>query len=164
MGFQLRRNAFLLSLALMSVSAAAGEPPPDIENLMTADDFSASGLDKLSEAERKHLSEWVERYREGAVTGPVVVKKPSEMNEAEKAEYKKQKEKQIVASVLPTFRGWSGTTVFELDNGQVWRQRQGGSMKYSGSDSTVVISRNWLGKYVMEHQATGRAIGVKRID
>ena len=124
----------------------------------------AHRLDKLGEEERKHLSDWVERYREGAVTGPEVVKKPSEMTEEELAEFKEERDRELVAKVIPAFRGWSGKTVFELDNGQVWRQRQAGTMKYSGSDPTVVIKQNWLGKYVMEHRETGRAIGVKRID
>ena len=79
-------------------------------------------------------------------------------------EKKKEQDFELEANVLPTFRGWTGRTVFELDNGQVWRQRQAGTMTYSGSDATVTITRNWLGKYVLEHQETGRAIGVKRID
>lgn len=131
---------------------------------MTTEDFSASGLDKLTGAERAHLSGWVERYREGAVTGPEVVKKPSEMTVEEKKVKEEEKDFELVAKVLPTFRGWSGKTVFELDNGQAWRQRQSGTLKYSGNDSTVIITRNLFGKYVMKHEETGRAVGVKRID
>ena len=152
-----------LAAAAATLAADDGKAP-DVHTLMTADDYTASGLDKLSEEERRHLSDWVERYREGAVTGPEVVKKPSEMTEEELAEFKEQRERELVAKVIPEFRGWSGKTVFELDNGQVWRQRQPGNMKYSGSDPTVVIRQNWLGKYVIEHRETGRAIGVKRID
>lgn len=161
----MRRIIVPAALLLASLAAAADpRETPGIEDLMTAEDFSAAGLDKLSEAEREHLSGWVERYREGAVTGPEVVKKPSEMTEEERAERKKERESEIVANVLPAFRGWSGRTVFELDNGQVWRQRQAGTMKYSGSDSSVAITRNWLGKHTLKHRETGRAIGVKRID
>ncbi len=144
--------------------AAENTKPPDVENLMTAEDFMTSGLNKLSDEERAHLSGWVARYREGAIKGPEVVKKPSQMTEEEKIEHKKDMDSELVAKVLPSFRGWSGKTVFELDNGQVWRQRQSGTMKYSGSSSSVVISRNFLGKYVMKHAESGRAIGVKRID
>ena len=164
----LRTLTILFIVLFVSGAGAADDKnPPDVQSLMTAEDYAASGLDKLSDAERKHLSEWVERYREGAVIGPVVKKKPSQMDEEEKVEYqakKKEQEVEIVAKVIPVFRGWSGKTIFRLDNGQTWRQRTPGRFKYSGSDSTVVLTRNFLGKYIMKHQDTGRGIGVTRID
>jgi len=135
---------------------------------MTAEDYAAAGLDKLTDAERRHLSEWLERYRQGAVTGPPPEpKRLSEMNESEREVVREQRERErnieIVAKVLPAFRGWSGSTVFHLDNGQVWQQRQAGRMRYTGSESTVVITRNVMGRYVMAHPDSGRAVGVKRI-
>lgn len=158
---------FVLILASISL-VAAEKAPPNIKSLMTAEDYSASGLDKLSTAEREHLSGWVERYRDGAIKGPPPApKKLSEMTEQEQAVAKKEREEkrneQIVAKVLPSFRGWSGKTVFHLDNGQVWQQRIHGSMRYSGGDSTVIITTNVMGKYVMQHQDSGRSVGVKRI-
>jgi len=150
---------------LVSVTGAADESdPPNVKSLMTPEDYAASGLDKLTPAEREHLSEWVERYREGAVVGPVVRKKPSEMNEEEKAEYQKEREAVIVAKVVPAFTGWSGKTIFRLDNGQVWQQRQPGKLRYDGPDSTVTLTANFLGKYVLKHEDTGRGIGVQRIN
>lgn len=155
---------FTVSITLV----AAQQKSPEIKSLMTAEDYSASGLDKLSTAELEHLSDWIERYRDGAVKGPPPPpKKPSQMTKQELAVAKKEKEEkkkeQIVAKVLPSFRGWSGKTVFHLDNGQVWQQRTTGSMRYSGDDSTVIIKSNLIGRYVMEHQDSGRSIGVKRI-
>jgi len=150
---------------LVSVTGAADESdPPNVKSLMTPEDYAASGLDKLTPAEREHLSEWVERYREGAVVGPVVRKKPSEMNEEEKAEYQKEREAVIVAKVVPAFTGWSGKPIFRLANGQVWQQRQPGKLRYDGPDSTVTLTANFLGKYVLKHEDTGRGIGVQRIN
>ena len=166
---------------------------------MAPEDFSASGLDKLSDAERAHLSEWVARYREGAIKGPPVpgkerkeaaalaaqqadIESVAEVDEESgqqttdeypggyKTEKEKKKEKkskkkfEMVAKVIPSFRGWGGKSVFVLDNGQVWRQRTPGSLRYSGADSTVTITQNLLGKFVMKHQGTGRSVGVRRID
>jgi hypothetical protein len=122
---------------------------------MTEEDFEASGLDKLNESERDHLSSWLARYRAGAVEGPAP-KKTREQRE-------KEQEIEITAQVIPAFGGWSGKTVFRLDNGQVWQQRQAGTMRYTGGDSTVTIKSNILGGFVLKHGATGRAIGVKRI-
>lgn len=155
-------------LGLSVANAADKENPPDVQKLMTPEDYAESGLDKLSDAEREHLSAWVERYREGAVIGPVVHKKPSEMTEEEKTQVKVKKEaekpSEIVAKVVPRFRGWTGKTIFRLDNGQLWQQRQSGKLRYNGSDSNVTITKNFMGKYVLKHEDTGRGIGVKRID
>jgi len=53
-------------------SVADDKDAPEIQTLMAPEDFSASGLDKLTDAEREHLSGWVARYREGAIKGPPV--------------------------------------------------------------------------------------------
>ena len=187
------------ALAFMTVSMASDEQAPGIQTLMAPEDFSAAGLDKLTDAERAHLSKWVARYREGAIKGPPVPGKERKetarkaeavpaaeqgsslaaTDEAEPAttdeypgEYKTQKERkkdknakfELRAKVIPEFRGWSGKTVFTLDNGQVWRQRTPGSLRYSEGDSNIVITQNFMGKFIMEHQATGRSVGVRRID
>lgn len=182
-----------LALGLSIANAADDKDSPEIRTLMSPEDFSKAGLDKLSNAERAHLSEWVARYREGAIMGPPVAGKQSpkvtqettgessqestreatqettqEYPESYKTKEQKQKDKnvkyELVAKVLPPFKGWSGKTVFVLDNGQVWRQRQPGKLRYSGNDSTVIITQNFIGKFVMKHQDTGRSVGVKRID
>jgi len=71
---------------------------------------------------------------------------------------------EIIAKVVPRIRGWSGKSIFRLDNGQIYQQRMAGNLRYDGNDSTVIISTNMMGKYKMKHQGTGRTIGVKRID
>ncbi|MBT8047105.1 MAG: hypothetical protein HKO99_11610 [Xanthomonadales bacterium] len=160
-------SILIFTLGLLMASAATAKDAPPVNSLMTPEDYTASGLEKLSDAERAHLSEWLERYRQGAVIGPVVKKAPSEMNEQEKVQAEKEKQekdKEIMAKVIPAFRGWSGKTVFRLDNGQTWQQRQAGRLRYSDGDSRVVIRRNIIGKYIMKHEDSGRAIGVERID
>jgi hypothetical protein len=196
----------VFALCLMTVSLAADKQAPEIQTLMAPEDFTASGLDKLTDAERAHLSDWVARYREGAVKGPPVPGKQRKeaavaaaAAEAEgetearpeldstrvaadesapaitdeyPGEYTTKKEKkkkdkvkfELRAKVIPQFRGWSGKTVFSLDNGQVWRQRTPGSMRYSGGDSNIIITQNWLGKFIMNHPDSGRSVGVRRID
>jgi hypothetical protein len=146
---------FLLALGLAFAQARAADEPPAIESLMAPEDFSASGLNKLTEAELEHLSEWVERYREGAVKGP----EPEKTS----ADLAAEKEVEISAKVIPAFTGWSGKTLFRLDNGQVWQQRQSGKLRYSGDDSSVLIYQNLLGGHMLKHIETGRAVGVKRI-
>lgn len=141
--------------AALDRSALAAEKTRDIRSLMTPEDFSASGLEKLSEAERAHLSEWLDDYRQDALLGPAPPKTPEQRARA--------REITIEANVVPEFAGWSGTTVFRLDNGQVWKQRLPGKLRYRGEDSAVVIRQNLLGFYELVHTETGRIIGVKRI-
>lgn len=156
-------SAVLLAMSPAVLSAEDSDAgPPDVESLMTPEDFSRAGLDKLSEEERAHLSEWVERYREGATRGPVVQKAPSEMSEEER---RAEKDFEVTAKVVPRFRGWSGRTIFKLDNGQVWQQRMRSSkLRYTGNDSEVLIRKNLFGGYVLEHLETGRAVPVKRVE
>jgi hypothetical protein len=157
-------SCFPLALALAGGPVWAqedGSEVPDVESLMTTEDFQASGLDKLSDAERAHLSEWVKRYREGAFTGPQVSRPPSKQTEEER---EADKNFEMVAKVVPKFWGWSGKTVFKLDNGQTWQQRMPGRFRYGGSDSEVTVTKNLLGGYVLEHLDSGRAVPVKRVD
>ena len=146
----------LPALALSwSLAAAAERAAPPVQSLMSPEDFAASGLDKLTDAEREHLSGWLARYRTDLTAGPAPPKTAEQRAEERKIE--------IVAKVIPGFNGWSGKTVFQLDNGQVWQQRQTGKLRYTGGDSTVVISQNFLGGYMLKHPDSGRTVGVKRI-
>jgi hypothetical protein len=180
-----------LVLGLSTSAGADDQNSPEIQTLMTPEDFTEAGLDKLSDSERAHLSEWVARYREGAIKGPPVPGKSStevaqeptpdvtaepaqETTQEYPGDYRTEKEKtkeknsnvkyELVAKVIPAFRGWSGKSVFRLDNGQMWQQRTPGKLRYSGTDSTVTITQNVIGKFKMKHQGTGRSVGVKRVD
>ena len=153
---------FFFILLLFGFVAAQAADVPDISKLMTAEDYAAAGLEKLSDKERQQLSDWVARYREGAIVGPRAERTPEQRVEAQKIEDKVDKIG-IAANVIPEFTGWSGKTIFRLDNGQIWKQRMDGNMRYSGDDYSVVISRNFLGKYSLKHVETGRSIGVKRL-
>lgn len=69
----------------------------------------------------------------------------------------------ITAGVVGGFRGWSGDTVFELDNGQVWRQTGSGRYEYSGEDRAVVITRGFLGSFSLQPEGLNRTVRVQRI-
>jgi hypothetical protein len=157
-------SCLLVIATLVGASVLAQDDESEVrsvESLMAPEDYQASGLGKLSEAERAHLSEWLERYREGAVQGPEVPRKPSQWTEEEK---QAEKDFRIVAKVLPRFRGWTGKTVFRLDNGQTWQQRMPGRFAYNGSNSEIVISKNVMGRYVLEHVESERSVLIKRVE
>ena len=68
------------------------------------------------------------------------------------------------AEIQGRFAGWSGKTVFPLDNGQVWRQRHGGRYRHTDDDQRVRIYKNLLGMWQMKVLSTGRSVPVRRID
>jgi hypothetical protein len=69
----------------------------------------------------------------------------------------------IESRIAGEFEGWRGDTIFVLDNGQVWRQRQNGKYFYNKTDPEIVISRNILGFFVLEVVESGKSVGVKRL-
>ena len=121
---------------------------------MTPEEFTASGLSKLSPDELAALNAWLVRYT--AHDAPVVRQTSPEV-------------KRAVAETPPTvihtqidgaFDGWSGKTVFHLKNGQTWKQRLPGSYRVSLQDPEVEIEARTLGFYWMKVVQTGVSVGV----
>ena len=155
------RRAVPCLLALMVIAAPVPADDggrrkdfPGIEKLMSAEEFSDAGLGKLSPNELLALNAWLLRYTAGEAY--VVQTTSAEVHDAV-ADFRME------ARILPPFTGWTGTTVFRLDNGQLWRQRIKGRYVHSGDDTAVVITRNFLGYYVMTLTASGRSIGVEPV-
>lgn len=70
----------------------------------------------------------------------------------------------ITARVVDGFTGWSGNTVFVLDNGQVWEQAGTGRYEYAGRDREVVISRAILGTFLLSPEGLNRSVRVRRVE
>lgn len=152
--------AVVLPLAVRAGDAVQGggaskqKDFPGIEKMMSAEEFSRAGLDRLTPEQVRALNEWLVRYTAGEA---YVVQTTSEEVRAAVPEFR------IEARILPPFTGWTGQTLFRLDNGQVWRQRIKGRYMFSGDDTRVVITRNLLGFYNLKLEATGRAVGVEPV-
>ena len=147
----------LYAFALLASAALHAEERgsfPGIEKLMTPQEFQATELHKLTPAEREALDRFLVRYT--AEDSQVLFNNDEEV--------KKAVDEQVITSIiLPPFSGWSGDTVFRLQNGQVWQQRQGGNYPYRGSNPEVRISKNFMGFYRMELTENGKAVAVKRL-
>ncbi len=151
------KSIFYITLAtVLAAGARAAETSdfPGIEQLMTAAEFKAAGLDRLSDEELIELNQWLTQYT--ATEAPVVRAKSKTVKKA-------QKEEKVSARIVGKFEGWRGDTVFELDNGQVWKQRLKGRHDANLESPEVLITRNWLGHYRLEVVASGRSVGVERI-
>ncbi len=128
---------------------------PGIEALMTADEYEAAGIDKLSADERRALNQWLIRYT--AEDSQVLLNTDEEVQEA-------VKEQSVTTTLDDSFKGWSGETLFRLENGQIWQQRRRGNYKYVGpANPEVEITKNFMGFYRMELLANGKSVQVKRV-
>ena len=146
------RKFLILCITGVFCLSASAEQFPGVEKLMTAQEQQAAGLHKLSEEEKRALNQWLIRYT--ANEAPVIVRRVEEVKEVQ--------DQDIVSRIDGQFIGWSGKTVFKLQNGQIWKQRLKGRWKYIADSPEVVIRKNWLGYYVMEVDGK-RMIGVSRV-
>lgn len=136
-------------------SGAADDGFPGVAKLMSQEEFRDSGLEKLSEAELKALNQWLIRYTAG--DAEVLSESNEEVREAKKT-YR------VEARLGSEFDGWSGETIFKLDNGQVWQQRLTGRYYYRGpANPEVLIRKNWAGFYRLTLVKEGKSVGVTRL-
>src|SRR6266576_3237261 len=95
----------------------AGSAPPEmsgsIKEMMSADEFKAAGLNKLSADELQRLDAWLQGYRQ--ITEQKAEKKAT-------ARASRTKMDLIVSRVDGTFNGLTGRTIIRLEDGTVWKQ------------------------------------------
>ena len=150
---------FLLALGFTSLKAAEPANPefPGVEKAMKPADYEAAGLQKLEPAERAKLDEFIRNYV--AVSNERIA--TSAVDKAVK-ENKVSAPEVIQSRIVGPFTGYSGNTVFTLENGQRWAQSQRDSAYFPKIDSPpVVIVKSGFG-YRM-HIAGGGAIRVTLI-
>ncbi len=147
------RHYILLLFTLTSLSAIAAENL-DIRELMTAEEFAASGLGDLSEDQLAALNRWLERFQ--ADEAADVLSENSSEDRDTQATFRSR--------IDGEFSGWNGPTRFVLQNGQVWETRSTRRYDYSAVNPEMEFTRNWLGQYRMRVVDTGRSIAVRRVE
>jgi hypothetical protein len=149
----------LLLLGILSVPAAEPENPafPGLQKAMTPEQYESSGVSKLDPAERAKLDEFIRNYV--AVSNERVA--TTAVDKAVK-ENKVQAPEVIQSRIVGPFTGYTGRTVFTLENGQRWAQSQFDNAYFPKIDSPpVVIVKSGFG-YRM-HIAGGGAIRVTKV-
>ncbi len=140
------------SLLLVSGLLQAKEFP-GVEKLMEASTYKASGLEKLTDEERQALNQWLIKYT--ANEAPII--------RGSVEAVKKEQNKEVKSRISGAFSGWQGNSVFVLENGQHWRQRNDAVWKTNKDSPEVLIRKNFFGFYEMKLVGTNRVVGVKRI-
>ena len=69
---------------------------------------------------------------------------------------------QITSRILGEFKGWSGDTEFQLENGQVWKQSSAGLLIVRINNPTVTIKKSFFGTYTLNVEGVNSSIKVRR--
>jgi len=70
---------------------------------------------------------------------------------------------QITTRILGEFKGWSGYTKFQLENGQIWQQSSEGLLIVRINNPTVIIKKSFFGTYNLNVEGVNSTIKVRRI-
>lgn len=139
---------------------------------MSADDFRAAGLHRLSSEELEVLNSWLYGYieveRREAVEEAIPSGEPSfgleQVTTRVAAIFQRDTPSTIESRIVGEFRGWRGNTVFRLENGQVWRQAAPGEFVVRLEDPVVRIRRATMGSYLLSVDGYGSTVRVRRVE
>lgn len=168
----------LLALALLLASStlAAQQGFSTIEERMTGKEFVAAGLDNLSPEQLASLNEWLRSHSVAtldnanatsqAFAGPGSGGQGStDQRGFENQSSKDISDKDIVSVIKGEFSGWSGDTVFELENGMVWEQVETGTFNMPARTGAVaIIDKGLLSSWRLSIEGYNKTIRVKRIE
>ena len=94
--------------------------PRDIQDSMTAGEFKAAGLDKLSAEELHHLNAWLQGERTNVAT-KAAAKATEEVKKTTAGEVRSKMDS-LLSRVDGTFTGLTGHTIIKLEDGTTWKQ------------------------------------------
>lgn len=170
----MKRVLVLLCLVLVCDSALSQESFSSVEERMTGKEFTAAGLDKLTDEELAALNRWlrahsvatldtpVARGSVASATGPDAL---ADRRGFEGAETNKETSKEtIVSPLIGEFTGWDGDTVFKLENGMVWKQNE--KDRYfvrTRVNPVVTIKSGLFSSWHLSVEGYNKSVKVKRI-
>jgi hypothetical protein len=70
---------------------------------------------------------------------------------------------EITSRIIGKFDGWTGDTLFRLENGQVWRQSGNGFLKVSMNNPKVTIEKATFGGFRLSVEGYNSRVKVKRV-
>ena len=184
-------QAFVLLSLCTATSSIAAPTFESLDKAMTADERVKSGIDSLTAQQREFLNSWLKArfgeppHIEASAPDTAIVSTPTTAVTTQTAAQtiETEVERRVAAKLAATqtgkdsskddiplearlvgdFKGWTGKTVFKLDNGQVWRQRSASTYRHKGADTRVRFEQNWMGGWEMEVLSTGKSVLVKKL-
>ena len=167
----LLRPLLLAALLALPALASAQQAPP-IEQAMSAEEFRAAGLDKLSPDELARLNTWLDRRVQETATAAVAAATEQAREEGRREVVEKNRgffhfgsEEPIVAAIEGEFTGFGSRKRYRLDNGQVWEQTDAASLAgVRVSNPKVRIRPGLMGVWWMKIDGYNTQAKVQRIE
>ena len=164
-------NKILIVLLFLSVtlSVVAAGGFSSLEEQMTGKEFSAAGLDKLSQQELDVLNDWLREHSVATLGTKTVSAEVADSAEDQpelksKDEDKDEDRTTITSKLVGTFDGWDGQSVFELENGQIWAQVSKKKWNIKEVESPVaIIEPGMFGTWRLHIEGFDKDCRVKRI-
>ena len=165
----------LLVVALLACAAPLAFAQQSLQQEMTAEEFAAAGLDKLSAAELDVLNRWLQRQVE--VEKSVVVEQAREEGRQQaQVEAAGRSEggglfggsgprDQVQSNIVGEFSGFGRGERYTLANGQVWEQVD--SARLDGvrlTDPQVTVSPGIMGSWSLRVDGYNTRAKVRRVN
>ena len=159
----------ILSLT-MPLSVIAAEGFSSLEEQMSGKEFTATGLDKLTPEELEALNNWIRNHSIATLDQPKGGNYgvAGDVDEDERGFKNKDDSKEdkspINSRIKGSFTGWTGHTVFTLENGMIWEQTD--KEKFytkSVQNPEITITPGMFGTWRLSMVGHNSACRVKRI-
>lgn len=152
----------LIFAAFLAISFAgpilAQSQAPTLEERMSQEEFTASGLDKLNPEQLKFLNGWIQSKGVSDLGAPI------RHRNGTADFYPEDEDRAVVESAIAgEFKGWFGTTRITLENGQVWEQSESGRGGFKMQSPSVTIKPMMMGSWLMKIDGCDCDMRVRRI-
>ncbi len=164
------RLPFALMLLALAPLAWGQQSPPlaaNVEQQMSAEEFKAAGLDKLSAQELAALNAWLQHKVVQETTKAVEVAKEEgrkEVKETNRGFFDFGSAEAIESNIVGEFKGFANGKQYTLANGQVWEQIEPASLAgVRKTDPEVSIKPGMFNSWFMKIKGYNTAAKVRRI-
>ena len=156
----------LFAFAPLAWSQSSAPLSGDVEQQMSADEFKAAGLDKLSARELAALNAWLQRK-----VGQETAKVAETAKEAGRKEVVEKNRgffdfgttEAIESAIVGEFNGFGKGKTYTLQNGQVWEQTDTASLAgVRRTDPKATIKPGMLGVWFMKIEGYNTQARVRR--
>lgn len=157
----------ILALAPMAWAQSSAPLTANVEQQMSADEFKAAGLDKLSAQELAALNAWLQHKVAQETTKAVEVAKEEgrkEVKEINRGFFDFGSSEAIESVLVGEFNGFSKGRKYTLENGQVWEQIEPATLAgVRRTNPKVSIKPGMFNNWFMRIDGYNTAAKVRRI-
>lgn len=170
----MKKWPLLLSLVLACGPLVAQERFSSVEERMTGKEFMEAGLDKLTDEELAALNRWLRdhsvatlesaRPNTSAAAGRSTAAPTGMPGDERGFEGAATDRSTIVSRLVGEFDGWDGETIFELENGMVWKQDETDKFfTRSMANPEVTIKSGLFNSWRLSVEGYNKSVKVERI-